>query len=277
MRPSSLVLKKDVITFGGRAGRGQHAAFAFYKPWFEPHQTQNMHIYTHHLHRSSNKMTEHYSEERVVNWVDKDLVENDHTDIPLHQPGYDENVLYPKWMEMGDDELQQVEIPETPPRPSFPLIYTKMGVVRLPDGERVETTATIERVIHLREPALQEDDRDTILTKTQSGPSSSSTEDIQELTVPQKKLVMDKSTRKFVQAVRDLQAQEKAWRQRWQWDEQDDRLKVRRNKRDREEFLALDRKQADRRVAELTSDVVRVNKRRFLKLGNHPEQPILIH
>ena len=212
-----------------------------------------------------------------MNWVDKDLVENDHTDIPLHQPGYDENVLYPKWMEMGDDELQQVEIPETPPRPSFPLIYTKMGVVRLPDGERVETTATIERVIHLREPALQEDDRDTILTKTQSGPSSSSTEDIQELTVPQKKLVMDKSTRKFVQAVRDLQAQEKAWRQRWQWDEQDDRLKVRRNKRDREEFLALDRKQADRRVAELTSDVVRVNKRRFLKLGNHPEQPILIH
>lgn len=233
-------------------------------------------------------MAENYSEERVQSWVDKDLEENDHTDIPLHQPGYDENVQYPKWMEMGDDELQQVEIPETPPRPSFPLIYTKVGVVRLPSGERVETNATIERVIHLREPAPQEDDRETILTKIQSGPSSSSssssTEDIQELVErvqeePEKKkpVVVDKAMRKFLQAVRELQTQERAWRQRWQWDEQDERLKVRRNKRDREEFMSLDRKQADRRVAELTSDVVRMNKRRFLKLGNHPEQPILIH
>lgn len=250
--------------------------------------------------------SEHYSQERVQNWVDKDLAENDHTDIPLHQPGYDEIILYPEYLELTEEEIlrQQVEIPETPPpsppraatRPveesMIPLIYTKKGVV-LCNGQRIETEAKIPRVIHLRTTTSAdppEDDCGTNRTILHTRPSSSSSasstvleEEIQEVTdvvmePPKKKPKKQASneTRSLLVAVRDLQKQERDWRQRWQWDEHDDRLRLQRAKRDREEYLVLDRKQADRRVAELTGDVARMNKRRFLKLGNSLEQPIVI-
>ena len=220
-------------------------------------------------------MSDNYNEADVKQWLDATVIPtntNEEEDsIPLHQPSYNDNI----------------EIPETPPRSNKRLVIKCYG-------QRIETNATIP---------ITEDDRGSDKTEIIPGPSSSSsTEDIFELTDNNNAIttepkqeeekeqekekvggggrvhrpVRDPQNKAFVTATRDLQRRERDWRQRWQWDEQDERTKIFRTKRDREENLILEQRQTNRRVAELTADIARMHKRRMLKLGNSADKAIVI-
>ena len=244
-------------------------------------------------------MTQNYNEQDVQQWVNTTVQPQDDEDsniIPLHQPGYDEYPIWKEWEENLENEIinnNRVEVPETPPPQEepiqIPLIHTKRGVI-LCNGERIETAATIP---------ITEDDRGSDKTVKLPGPSFSSltsaTEEIREVTnnkiqtanpkTKQKttakspaatQIIRDPKAKVFLAAVRDLQRLERDWRQRWQWDELDNRTKIFRTKRDREENLILEQRQTNRRVAEHTADIARMHKRRMLKLGNSADKAIVI-